>query len=111
MTQYLGISMVIIVAGLVLAVLAKLVTGNILDEFERIRMKRAARRAKILLTGFEEGSKYVGKMLEYLKEAAKMDKEYAERGELEKAQKMAKEVCKRTLRDMEFDLKNDINKK
>jgi len=111
MTQYLGISLVIIVAGLVLAVLAKLVTGNILDEFERIRMKRAARKAKILLTGLEGGTKYVGQMLEYLKEAAKMDKEYAERGELEKAQKFAKEAFKKTFRDMEFDLRNDNNKK
>ena len=111
MTQYLGISMVIIVAGLVLAVLAKLVTGNILDEFERIRDKRMARRLKAFTTALESGIKYGGRVLEYGKEAMKMDKEAAEKGELDKAQKIVDEAFKRTLRDMEFDLKNDINKK
>ena len=111
MTQYLGICMVIIVVGLVLAVLAKLVTGNILDEFERIREKRMARKLKAFGTVLESSMKYTGKLLEYVKEATKMDEEAAKKGELDKARKNADEALKRTLRDMEYDLKNDEDKK
>ena len=46
MTQYLGICMVIVVTGLVLAVVARLVTGGILEEIERIKKQRTARKLK-----------------------------------------------------------------
>ena len=46
MTQYLGICMVIIVTGLVLAVVARLITGGVLEEIERIKKQRTARKLK-----------------------------------------------------------------
>jgi len=80
MTQYLGISMVIVVTALCIAILAKLVTGNILDEFERIRSRRAKRRAEAFVAALKGGLEYGTKYMNYVKEAVELDKKYGAEG-------------------------------
>ena len=59
MTAYLGICMVILVTGLVISILARLVTGGILDEFERIRQKRSEKR-------WDTAAKYIAGTIKYV---------------------------------------------
>ena len=74
MQQYLGICLVILVTGLVIAVLARLVTGGILDEIEKIRMRRSERKMKQLSIILEELSKYATKCMQDFREMAEKDR-------------------------------------
>lgn len=80
MNQYLGISMVVLVIGLVLSILARLVTGGILDEIERVKAKRFDNRCRSIGKMIKECSEYTGKYIQYAKEAVKMDKELGSDG-------------------------------
>lgn len=100
MEQYLGICMVVVVTGLVIAVLAKLVTGGILEEIDRYRTRRAKRWANIFLDSIKASIDYVPKMLNHVKEAAELDEKYGET-----AGKYAKKFVKQDVRD---DLKQMI---
>lgn len=80
MTQYLGICMVVLVSALCIAVLARLVTGGILEEIEKIRDKRRQRRVKLLVDAIKDTVPYVERYVKSAKEAMKMDKELGEKG-------------------------------
>lgn len=80
MTQYLGICMVVIVTGLVIAVLAHLVTSGILEEIERIKKRRYEHRMAVLATALKESTGMFKNFISYAKEAAEMDKKYGEEG-------------------------------
>ena len=80
MTQYLGICMVVIVTGLVIAVLAHLVTSGILEEIERIKKKRYEHRMTVLAATLKESTGMFKDFISYAKEAAEMDKKYGEEG-------------------------------
>lgn len=100
MEQYLGISMVVIVVGIVLAVLARLVTGGILDEIERIRNQRFTRRCKTIGNLIKDSSMYIEKYINNAKEAIKMDEKLGAEG-----QKYAKEAWDKTADEMLKDYK------
>lgn len=102
MTQYLGTCMVIIVAGLVLAILARLITGGILDEIERIKKRRFEARMATLQKVIKESSKYIEKYMKNVKEAIELDKKYGSSG-----QKYASEALNKTFDEMadDFDVK------
>ena len=80
MTQYLGICMVVIVTGLVIAVLAHLVTSGILEEIERIKKKRYEHRMTVLAATLKDSIGMFKDFIGYAKEAAEMDKKYGEEG-------------------------------
>lgn len=67
MTQYLGICLVVLVIGLVLAVLARLMTGGILEEIEKIRQKRFERRLKMFMAGLDSVTRAMKKYLVTIK--------------------------------------------
>ena len=100
MEQYLGISMVVIVVGIVLAVLARLVTGGILDEIERIRNLRFTRRCKTIGNLIKDSSTYIEKYINNAKEAIKMYEQLGSKG-----QKYAKEAWDKTADEMLKDYK------
>ena len=103
MTEYLGISMCVAVTGLVIAVLARLVTGGILDEIERIRHARFERRIKLLVGAFKDAEKWVNRYMSNLREAAEMDEKYRQKGEIDVASKMAKDNFKKTMEEWKTD--------
>ena len=92
MTQYLGICMVVIVAGLVIAVLAHLVTSGILEEIERIKKKRYEHRMSVLVTALKESTGLMKEYIGYVKEGMEIDKEYGK-----DAAKYAEEAGKKTV--------------
>lgn len=102
MTQYLGTCMVIVVAGLVLAILARLITGGILDEIERIKKRRFEARMTTLQKVIKESSKYIEKYMKNAKEAIELDKKYGSSG-----QKYASEALNKTFDEMadDYDVK------
>ena len=98
MTQYLGTCMVIVVTGLVVAILARLITGGILDEIERIKKRRFEARMTTLQKVIKESSKYIEKYMKNVKEAIELDKKYGRDG-----QKMANEAFSKTMNEMMDD--------
>ena len=102
MTQYLGTCMVILVAGLVIAILARLVTGGILDEIERIKKRRFEARMESLQKLIKASAKYIEKYMKNVHEAIELDKKYGRDG-----QKMANEAFSKTMDEMmdDFEIK------
>lgn len=101
MNDYLGISMVIIVAGLVIAVLARLVTGGILDEIERIRKNRSVRNAKIAQELMKDAVIYFSKFNEELKKTDMMEKQAIKNGAtIEEMEKTGFECAKKIFEDL-----------
>ena len=92
MTQYLGICMVVIVTGLVIAVLAHLVTSGILEEIERIKKKRYEHRMTVLVAALKESTGLMKEYIGYVKEAMEIDKKYGK-----EAAKYTEEAAKSTV--------------
>lgn len=107
MMEYLGICMVVVVVGLVIAVLAKLVTAHILDEFERIRQKRAARGLEVFLKALEGSAKFTTRFVELLKEADGLERTAKAEGRSESLKKNSEECFDKTL----DELKKELDKK
>lgn len=99
MTQYLGICMVVVVVGIVLAVLARLVTGGILDEIERIKKRRFDARCKSIAEAIVGSSKYVDKYVSNIKYTLEMDRELGK----EKSKEIADKAFKKTMDEMKDD--------
>ena len=83
MTTYLGICMVVIVTSLCIGVLARLVTHNILDEFDKMRVRRSDRFLKTVVKLLNESGGALEKMVKTLsdlieKEEKKKQKEKEE---------------------------------
>lgn len=104
MEQYLGICMVIVVTGIVLGVLARLITGGILDEIERVKKRKFDNRCKSIGNLIKGCSKYIDKYINNCKTAIELDKKYGREG-----QKYADKAFKETWEEMknDFELKND----
>lgn len=98
MEQYLGICMVIVVTGIVLGVLARLITGGILDEIERVKKRRFDSRCNSLGRLIKECSKYIDSYIKNAKEAIKMDEKYGRDGA-----KAANEAFEKTMKEMMDD--------
>jgi len=97
MTQYLGICMVIVVIGIVLAVLARLMTSGILEEIERIKKRRFESRCKVIAECIMKSSEYVEKYMKNVKEGIEMDKNLGK----EEAQKRAADGFKKTINEID----------
>ena len=98
MNEYLGICMVVVVIGIVIAVLSRLMTGNILDEIDRIKQRRFERRINYILKAIERSTDTMSKYIKYAKEAIELDKNTNK----EVAQKAAKESLEKTINE-EFE--------
>lgn len=103
MTQYLGICMVVVVVGLVIAVLAKLVTGGILEEIDRIRWKRAQRKAALFVSTMTSSAEGITKFVNAVKEGVELDEKY----DKEKTEKASKEAFTKLMKEMN----EEINKR
>lgn len=68
MESYYGIALVIVVSALCVAILSKIVTGNILDEIEKFRQKRTTRMLLVLERTCEGLSKMITKYLDEFKQ-------------------------------------------
>ena len=101
MTQYLGISLVVVVIGIVLAVLARLMTGGILDEIERIKKRRFDSRCESIAKMIRSSSQYLDDYLKNVKQAVEYDKEFEKYGS--RGTKMAKEAFMKTAERMKDD--------
>ena len=98
MTQYLGISMVVIVAALCVGILSTIVSENIFKQVEAHRRRTAKATAELLLGALRQSSEYVGKYIGYAKEAVKMDQKYGENGKV-----IAKDAFNKTFNEMKED--------
>lgn len=104
MTQYLGICMVVVVVGLVIAVLAKLVTGGILEEIDKIRWKRAQRTAALLVSIMANSAEGVTKFVNAVKEGIELDEEY----DKEKTEKASKEALTKLMKEMNEEMSKRV---
>lgn len=68
METYYGISLVILVVSLCIAILSKIVTGNILDEIEKFRQKRTTRMLLVIEKTCDGLSKFITKYLDEFKQ-------------------------------------------
>lgn len=68
METYYGISLVILVVSLCIAILSKIVTGNILDEIEKFRQKRTTRMLLVIEKTCDGLSKFIAKYLDEFKQ-------------------------------------------
>lgn len=105
MTQYLGICMVIVVTGLVIAVLAKLVTGNILEEFERVGQRRRQRKLEVFIKALEGSAKYIQEFVKNLKEVDILEKKAKENASDKEVSEAGWEAFKKTMNEMTDEYK------
>lgn len=102
MITYLGTCMVIIVSGLVIGVLARIVTSGILDEIERVAQKRQKRKLEIIGKAMEGAVKYMNVYVDKLKQVSVFEKNAKEKGMTnEEMSKEAVRCCKETLDEFE----------
>ena len=101
METYLGICMVVVVTGIVLGVLARLITGGILDEIERVKKQKFDNRCMSIAKMIKSSSKYIEDYMKNVKQAVEYDKEFGKYGS--RGTEIAKEAFEKTAKEMKSD--------